>query len=141
MVEEIILKEFIASLFKNSVIKKYTDPVLEKGMKKLESIFRSRHKNAVLTQLTETTASPQQLAEKHSAELYELLKDETFQKTVKELCSTPSIYAAVVGVDLQSAKDISLKLSGQSDKTVDIGNSIVNSRIVSEGNVHIEING
>lgn len=141
MIEEIILKEFIASLFKNAVIKKYTDPLLQKGINKLRSIFKSKKKDALLVTLEQSQETPKELAAKHTAELNELLQDETFRSTAKELCGSPTIYASVVGATLEAAKDIALKLSGKGDHTATISNSIVDTNITSkEGGINLEIN-
>jgi len=142
MIAEIILKEFVAAIFKNSILKKYTDPLLKKGVERLKSIFQKKNKEHLLAELATSPDTAKQLAEKHSQDFDELLGDPEFRQTVTQLASSPSVYASVVNVSLDAAQDISIKLKNASGQTADINCSIVNSTIKSTtGKIDIDITG
>ena len=141
MVTEILLKEFVAALFKNSVIQKHTDPIIEKGIEKLRGLFQKKGKEKLLDTLTNSAETPQLLAEQQAEGLDELLKDNEFRETVRQLAAAPTVYASVVGVPVSVAKDISLKLTTKDAHGADIAGSVVNSSFESrEGGFSLEIN-
>jgi len=141
MVTEIILKEFIAAIFKNSVVKKYTDPLLEDGIEKLKSIFRKKNKEPLLEELTISLDPPKQLAEKHSQDFDDLLADEEFKQTLNTLVSDRTIYASVVNTEFASYEDVKLTLKNSSGKSGDIAYTLLNNKLTSKGNIDIDING